>query len=63
VLGSFKPGKYADIIAVAGDPLQDISALETVSLVIKDVVGEFRRERGEILRCAQADDVKCVVSR
>ncbi|MGA7622972.1 MAG: amidohydrolase family protein [Candidatus Acidiferrales bacterium] len=36
VLGSIKPGKYADIIAVAGDPLQDIRALETVSFVMKD---------------------------
>jgi imidazolonepropionase-like amidohydrolase len=36
VLGSIKPGKYADIIAVKGDPLQDIRALENVSFVMKD---------------------------
>ena len=36
VLGSIKPGKYADIIAVAGDPLQDVRALENVSFVMKD---------------------------
>ncbi len=34
--GSIKPGKYADIIAVDGDPLQDISTLEQVQFVMKD---------------------------
>ncbi len=46
MLGSFKPGKYADIIAVAGDPLQDISALETVRLVIKD--GKIFKQRNPL---------------
>src|SRR5580700_7354176 len=36
VLGSIKPGKYADIIAVQADPLQDVRALENVSFVMKD---------------------------
>ena len=36
VLGSIKPGKYADIIAVASDPIHDVRALETVSFVMKD---------------------------
>jgi imidazolonepropionase-like amidohydrolase len=35
-IGSIKPGKYADLIAVAGDPLQDVSLLENVSFVMKD---------------------------
>jgi imidazolonepropionase-like amidohydrolase len=35
-LGSIKPGKYADIIAVAGDPLADIRLLEDVKFVMKD---------------------------
>lgn len=35
-LGSLEPGKLADIIAVPGDPLQDISLLEKVSHVIKN---------------------------
>jgi len=35
-LGSIKPGKYADIIAVTADPLTDIRALETVQFVMKD---------------------------
>jgi len=34
--GSIKPGKYADIIAVTGDPLADISLLEKVKFVMKD---------------------------
>jgi imidazolonepropionase-like amidohydrolase len=36
VLGSIKPGKYADIVAVSGDPLQDISVLENVQFVMKE---------------------------
>ena len=36
ILGSIKPGKYADIIAVQADPLQDVRALENVSFVMKD---------------------------
>ena len=34
--GSIKPGKYADVVAVAGDPLKDISLLENVQFVMKD---------------------------
>ena len=33
--GTIEPGKLADIIAVRGDPLVDISALETVDFVMK----------------------------
>ncbi len=33
--GSIKPGKYADIIAVTGDPLADIRLLEDVKFVMK----------------------------
>jgi imidazolonepropionase-like amidohydrolase len=35
-LGSIKPGKRADVIAVAGDPIEDISVLERVRFVMKD---------------------------
>lgn len=35
-VGSIKPGKFADLIAVSRDPLQDISVLESVEFVMKD---------------------------
>ena len=35
-LGSVEPGKYADIVAVDGDPLADISVLENVDFVMKE---------------------------
>jgi imidazolonepropionase-like amidohydrolase len=34
-LGSIAPGRFADLIAVIGDPMADIRALETVSHVMK----------------------------
>jgi imidazolonepropionase-like amidohydrolase len=34
-IGALEPGYFADVIAVPGDPLQDISALEKVSFVMK----------------------------
>jgi imidazolonepropionase-like amidohydrolase len=34
-VGSIQPGRYADIIAVAADPLQDVRALEKVGFVMK----------------------------
>ncbi len=35
-LGIVAPGAYADIVAVAGDPLLNVEALEKVSFVMKD---------------------------
>jgi imidazolonepropionase-like amidohydrolase len=35
-IGSVEPGKFADLIAVAGDPVADISELERVRFVMKD---------------------------
>ncbi|GAB5350219.1 amidohydrolase family protein [Alteriqipengyuania sp. 357] len=35
-LGTIEPGAWADIIAVRGDPLKDIGALERVDFVMKD---------------------------
>jgi imidazolonepropionase-like amidohydrolase len=35
-LGSIEPGKLADIIAVEGDPLSDVTLLEHVRFVMKD---------------------------
>jgi imidazolonepropionase-like amidohydrolase len=34
-LGSAEPGKFADLVAVAGDPIEDISVLEDVAFVMK----------------------------
>ncbi len=34
-IGTLKPGYQADIVAVPGDPLEDVSALERVSFVMK----------------------------
>jgi imidazolonepropionase-like amidohydrolase len=35
-VGELAPGRYADLIAVRGDPLEDITRLQTVAVVIKD---------------------------
>ncbi len=34
-IGALKAGYFADVIAVPGDPLEDISALERVAFVMK----------------------------
>lgn len=41
-VGAIAPGRYGDLIAVAGDPLADVRALETVAVVIKG--GEVVRD-------------------
>ncbi|CAB9495977.1 amidohydrolase family protein [Alteromonas macleodii] len=38
ILGTLEQGKLADIVAVQGDPLDDISLMESVSFVMKDGV-------------------------
>jgi imidazolonepropionase-like amidohydrolase len=35
-IGSLEPGKWADLIAVKGDPLQDVRVLESVAFVMKE---------------------------
>jgi len=37
-VGTLAPGKRADLIAIDGDPLRDIGAMEQVRLVMKDGV-------------------------
>jgi imidazolonepropionase-like amidohydrolase len=42
-IGTLKPGYFADIVAVPGDPLQDIAVLQKVSFVMKGGV-VYRRD-------------------
>jgi imidazolonepropionase-like amidohydrolase len=42
-IGAIKPGYFADVIAVPGNPLQDISVLEKVAFVMKGGI-VYRRE-------------------
>ena len=35
-LGVVAPGAYADVIAVNGDPLQDVKTMEAVTFVMKN---------------------------
>ena len=37
-IGAIEPGKFADIIGLDGNPLQDINAIEKVVFVMKDGV-------------------------
>lgn len=45
-IGSIKPGKYADLVAVSGDPLTNISVLENVEFVMKE--GKVYKQAGVI---------------
>ena len=38
ILGTLEEGKLADIVAVQGNPLDDISLMESVSFVMKEGV-------------------------
>ena len=46
VIGSIKPGKSADIVAVSGDPLKDIKLLENVEFVMKE--GKVYKQAGVV---------------
>ena len=51
-VGSVQPGRFADLVAVRGDPLQDITELQRVGFVMKG--GEIVRD--ELAGTASADD-------
>jgi imidazolonepropionase-like amidohydrolase len=34
-MGTVEPGKWADMVAVSGDPLKDITELQRVKFVLK----------------------------
>src|SRR5215831_15165631 len=46
LIGSIKPGKSADMVAVSGDPLKDIKLLEDVEFVMKE--GMVYKEKGTV---------------
>lgn len=47
-IGTIAPGAYADIIAVNGDPLQDVKILENVQFVMKD--GQVFKSEGKLVQ-------------
>jgi imidazolonepropionase-like amidohydrolase len=49
-VGSLAPGRYADLVAVAGDPLADVTTLEQPVVVVKgaEVVLDRRLERARL---------------
>lgn len=48
-LGTLEPGKLADVVAVTGDPLADISVLRNIDFVMKEGV-VFKRKGREVLQ-------------
>lgn len=57
-VGSLDPGKWADVIAVKGDPLQDVRTLEHVAFVMKSGVvykDEAQPQAVDQLKAAAAD--------
>jgi imidazolonepropionase-like amidohydrolase len=49
-VGTIAPGKFADVIAVSGDPLKDIGELERVAFVMKGGVVYRDSARGVVQR-------------
>ena len=50
-LGTIEPGKLADLVVMAGDPLADISASRDIQFVVKDgtiVLDRLRPQHGHL---------------
>jgi imidazolonepropionase-like amidohydrolase len=58
LIGSIRPNKFADIIAVSGDPIADISRLEQVEFVMKD--GQVYKDRSKSEAKSAANSDICV---
>ncbi|MDJ0921408.1 MAG: amidohydrolase family protein [Henriciella sp.] len=43
-LGSIEPGKFADFFLIPGDPTEDLKAIKTISMVVKDGTVYFPSE-------------------
>ncbi|MGD0471553.1 MAG: amidohydrolase family protein [Terriglobales bacterium] len=53
-IGSMQPGAYADIVAVSGDPLKDITEVERVAFVMKSGV-VYKANGKEVVTAAGAN--------
>jgi imidazolonepropionase-like amidohydrolase len=50
-IGSLQPGRFGDVIAVKGDPLQDVGLLQNVAVVVKG--GHVYKRPGECDSCGR----------
>lgn len=52
-LGTVEPGRWADIVAVQGNPLQDVSILERVGFVMKEGI-VYKRDGSVVVSAARS---------
>jgi imidazolonepropionase-like amidohydrolase len=63
-IGSLEPGKLADLVAVPGDPLQDVTELERVGFVMKGgvIVKDEMTKHGSSGRAAAPTTAQAVLA-